>query len=82
MFEFNYNDRKLFTFNVYKNRKPLLIDYTFINNTWKNALCAIKQGRLQTTLFFTTEGASSVTCTEPYGNYRKYTSITFHIQAL
>jgi hypothetical protein len=29
----------------------------------------------QTTLFFTTEGASSETCTEPYGNYRKYMSI-------
>jgi hypothetical protein len=30
---------------------------------------------LQTTLFFTTDGASSETCTEQYGNYRKYTSI-------
>jgi hypothetical protein len=73
--QLNYNDRKLSTFNVYKNRKPMLIDYTCINNTLKHALCAIQQGRLQTTLFFTIEGASSKTCTEPYGNYRKYTSI-------
>jgi hypothetical protein len=74
--QFNYNHRKMSTFIMCtKNRKPMLIDYRCIKKTWKHALCAIQQGRLQTTLFFTTEGASSETCTEPYGNYRKYKSI-------